>query len=151
MTMKIYSVGPLDEGDEFFATKREAILRAKDYDIEDGYVIEHETGKMTKQLACRLASGRQWCVSQKEVWRKGEPPEPVRKQQTFSIFGDVEAAVAEAMIAEGLCTKIPLADIPMSARYSRFPDGRDVEARFAMRIPSTLVRVFEQRVLDLRA
>jgi hypothetical protein len=69
----------------------------------------------------------------------------------YSIFGEIEAIVAEAMIQEGTVNRIPLEDIPISARYSRMPDGRDVQAKFAIVIPSNLVRVFEKRVLDLRA
>jgi hypothetical protein len=55
------------------------------------------------------------------------------------------------MISEGTVTKIPFEDIPISARYSRYSDGSDVQAKFAIIIPSNLVRVFEKRVFDLRA
>ena len=76
----------------------------------------------------------------------------MRKQtQIYSIFGQIECVVAEAMIAEGTCRKIPFDDIPISARYHRMPDGKDVAAKFALVIPSNLVNIFEKRILDLRA
>lgn len=66
--MKLYRLGPLDEGDEFFPTKKAAIARAKDYDLEYGYVVEHEIGRLTKTLACALASGRGYSRSHRTVW-----------------------------------------------------------------------------------
>ena len=72
-------------------------------------------------------------------------------QQIYSIYGDIEAHVAQAMIDEGTCRKIPFEDIPVSARYHRMPNGKDVPARFAVAVPNNLVNVFEKRILDLRA
>ena len=72
--------------------------------------------------------------------------------QIYSIFGYIEQVVADAMILEGTCTKIPFNDIPISGRYQRDPlTGEDRQAKFAIVIPSALVNVFEKRVLDLRA
>ena len=73
------------------------------------------------------------------------------QQLIFSIFGDMDRVVAEAMITEGVCHKIEFDDIPLSARYSRGPDGIDRAAFFAIAIPSNLVNTFEMRVRNLRA
>jgi hypothetical protein len=63
--MKIYEIGPLDGSSEFLPTKSEAIARAKGY---GEYVIEHEIGKLTKSVACKLASGHGFSISHREVW-----------------------------------------------------------------------------------
>lgn len=74
-----------------------------------------------------------------------------KTSNTFSIFGQIEEVVAMAMIREDKGIMIPLNDIPMSARYQRFPDGKDREAKFAIRLPDKFVHEFEERILDLRA
>jgi len=65
--MKIYGIGPLDDGNQFFATKAEAIREAKFYGA-GMYVIEYEIGRLNKAVACRLASGRGFSISQREIW-----------------------------------------------------------------------------------
>ena len=70
--MKIYAVGPLDDGYEFFPTKKQAIARAKEYDEAGGFVIEYEIGRLSKEVACRLASGEGFAKAQRYVWRNRE-------------------------------------------------------------------------------
>lgn len=65
--MKIYELGPLPDGELFFPTSGEAIKEAKFYG-EGMYVIEHEIGRLTKAVACRLASGRNFSISNREIW-----------------------------------------------------------------------------------
>ena len=67
--MKIYEVAPMDDGSEFHPTKAKAIEAAKFYGSEDMEVIEHEIGRLTKEVACRLASGRGFSISRRTVWK----------------------------------------------------------------------------------
>lgn len=69
-----------------------------------------------------------------------------RQTEIFSIFGQIEAVVAQAMIDEKVANKIPSEQIPTSVRYN--DDGR--VALFAIVIPSNLVNAFEERVAALR-
>jgi hypothetical protein len=72
--------------------------------------------------------------------------------QIYSIFGQIEEVVAQAMVDEGVATKIPYDHIPGSARYQRNPlTGQDEQAKFAIVLPSNLVNVFEARIAALRA
>ena len=70
-----------------------------------------------------------------------------KQTQIYSIFGQIESVVAQAMIDEKVVTKIESGDIPPTARYD--DEGR--VAHFAIVIPSSLVPAFERRVRDLRA
>jgi hypothetical protein len=75
------------------------------------------------------------------------------KKQTviYSIYGQIEELVAQAMIDAGTANKIVFDDMPMSQRYSRGPDGKDMQAKFAIVLPSQLVNAFERRCAALRA
>ena len=67
--MKLYNVNDdAGEVNEYFPTKTEAIARAKSYDDPGMSVIEHEIGKLTKSVACALASGKKFSVSRRTVW-----------------------------------------------------------------------------------
>jgi hypothetical protein len=67
--------------------------------------------------------------------------------EIFSIFGQVEEAAAETMIAQGKITKIPYDRIPqMETRNSL---GQD--AKFAVVVPSAHREEFENLIASLRA
>ena len=70
------------------------------------------------------------------------------KTQThiYSIFGQIEEAVASAMIADGSCSRIEAWDIPASALYN----DAGQRAKFAIVMPAALVGTFERRIWDLR-
>jgi hypothetical protein len=69
-----------------------------------------------------------------------------RQTEIFSIFGEIETVVAEAMIKEGGCFRIEAWDIPLTARYN----SKGVIAKFAIVIPAALVQAFENRIVELR-
>lgn len=66
--MKLYELGPLEEGEEYFPTRRKAIARAKSYGEPGMYVDEVDIGRLTKDVACRLASGRGFVQLRRRVW-----------------------------------------------------------------------------------
>jgi hypothetical protein len=66
--MIIYEIGGLDEGSEFFPSKRAAIKRAKEYGAPNLYVSSHDIGKLTKERACQLASGQGFSLETVTVW-----------------------------------------------------------------------------------
>jgi hypothetical protein len=68
----------------------------------------------------------------------------------YTIYGQIEEVVAQAMIGEGSCRKIEFDDLPQSQRYSRGPDGKDMQAKFAIVVPRELVQAFERRIAQLR-
>jgi hypothetical protein len=69
-----------------------------------------------------------------------------RQTEIFSIFGQIETVVAEAMIAEGSCVRIEAWEIPPTARFNELGQ----QAKFAVIIPAQLVCAFEERVRKLR-
>jgi len=72
-----------------------------------------------------------------------------RKQRTeiFSIFGQIEAAAAEAMIAKHGLHKIDARDIPPSASTNEAGQA----AQFAVVMPREHLAEFEQTIANLRA
>lgn len=73
----------------------------------------------------------------------------LRRRQTeiFSIFGQIEEVVAEAMIAQYRLHKIDPKDIPLSAAY----DEHDHVAKFAVVMPAQHIIEFNLRCAELRA
>lgn len=69
------------------------------------------------------------------------------KSEIFSIFGQIDAVIAEAMIAEGKATKIEQDMIPASVLYDE--TGR--KAAFAMVIDVKMLGEYHRRVRDLAA
>lgn len=65
--------------------------------------------------------------------------------ETFSIFGQIDAVVAQAMVDEGKLVKIWPDDIPATAAVHE--DGR--HARFAVVVPREHRTEFETRIKDL--
>jgi len=65
----------------------------------------------------------------------------------FSIFGQIEGVVADAMAEEGLCPRIKRADIPASVRWN----DRGELAHCALILTPEMERIFDQRVADLMA
>lgn len=72
------------------------------------------------------------------------------KTEIFSIFGVCEAAAAEIMIEAGKLTRIPKEQIPESVAYN-VVDGKRIEARFAVVVPSEHKGAFEELCKELRA
>lgn len=69
------------------------------------------------------------------------------KTQIFSIFGQIETVVADAMAAEGLCRKIDRDMIPPTARF----DDKGNVASCALVLSPELEAVFNRRVAELYA
>lgn len=69
------------------------------------------------------------------------------KLEIYSVFGQIDAAAAESMIAEGKIVKIPFEDIPTSAAY----DDQGRRAFFAIRVPPEHQAELTKRTLDLYA
>lgn len=70
--MKIYEVDPADfsfDYPDYHPTKRKAIESARGYANAEIVVFEVEVGELTKDLACRLASQRDFVIERREVWR----------------------------------------------------------------------------------
>lgn len=67
--MKIYEVngGPFEDR-VFFRNKTLAVKEAKELGNEHTYVNEHDIGSVTKDVICKLASGRGFSKSHKQVW-----------------------------------------------------------------------------------
>jgi hypothetical protein len=70
----------------------------------------------------------------------------LRGTKIYSIFGQIEQVVAEAMINEGKGRRIPQHEIPESALFSE--DGVR-KALFAIQLPVQRVREFEDRIRTL--
>lgn len=72
-----------------------------------------------------------------------------KRNQTeiFSIFGQIEAVVAEAMIDEGKGKRIKMDDIPASALFNDV--GKS--AVFAIVLNRRDIPEFERRIKELRA
>ena len=67
------------------------------------------------------------------------------KTNIYSIFGQVEDVVAQAMVDEGKLTKIPYGEIPESVR--RNEEGED--AKYAVIVPGPYSKEFEDRIKAL--
>ena len=70
------------------------------------------------------------------------------KMEIYSIFGQMDAVIAQAMVDEGKATKIEQADIPAEALFDE-ATGR--KAFFAIRLWPEYLPEYEQRVRDLYA
>lgn len=75
--MKIFCISGFDEGDYFFPTKTRAIAYAKQFGPGANlYIREMEIGgPLSLELLCRVASGRGFAITQKEIWHSPEAPE----------------------------------------------------------------------------
>lgn len=69
------------------------------------------------------------------------------KSEIYSIFGQIEGVVADAMAAEGKVSKIQAADIPASALY----DERGRKAHCALVMNRQQSAEFDRRVAALYA
>lgn len=69
------------------------------------------------------------------------------KANIYSIFGQIESVVADAMAEEGLVRKIDSEHIPVSERFN---DKGEV-AHCAIVITPDIERIFDKRVRNLRA
>ena len=65
----------------------------------------------------------------------------------FSIFGQIESVIAEAMVAEGKVNRIPPEAIPPTAAFN----DRGDRARLAIVLPAKHAAEFERRVAALYA
>lgn len=73
---------------------------------------------------------------------------PRRSTQTFSIFGQCEAAAAEAMLKDGrIRVKIPPDQIPESVLYNEFGQ----KALFAVIVPGEQIHAFDELCKSMRA
>ena len=70
-----------------------------------------------------------------------------RKTDIFSIFGQIDSVIAEAMVKEGKANKIEQKFIPPTALF----DDNGKKAEFAIVLPSEYVPEFYRRVWELRA
>lgn len=69
------------------------------------------------------------------------------KTTIFSIFGQIEAVVAENMIVSGEAVKIPQEHIPESALFN----AKGERAKFAVSMSTRKVHKFEERISQLYA
>lgn len=69
-----------------------------------------------------------------------------RKTEIFSIFGQIEAVVADAMVNEGKLKKIEAMDIPQAVMV----DSSGRAAFFAVVVPPQHQLEFEKRIMLLR-
>lgn len=69
------------------------------------------------------------------------------KSEIYSIFGQIEGVVADAMVAEGKVSKIQAADTPASALY----DDRGRKAHCALVMNRQQSAEFDRRVAALYA
>jgi hypothetical protein len=69
------------------------------------------------------------------------------KSEFYSIFGQIDGVVAEAMVAEGKATKIAQDMIPPTALF----DEQGRKAMFAIVLPNEHLGEYERRVRDLLA
>lgn len=70
-----------------------------------------------------------------------------RKTQIYSIFGQIEEAAAETLIAAGEAKKISVDMIPAAELYNE----RGQPARFAVVVPGEHIIRFEKLIADLYA
>lgn len=70
-----------------------------------------------------------------------------RRTEIFSVFGQINAAVADSLIAEGKATRIAPEDIPPSVRYN---DAGEL-AHCALVTSEEVELEFDRRVRALRA
>lgn len=68
------------------------------------------------------------------------------KTNICSIFGQIESIVADAMVKEGLCTKIEQEMIPLSVLWN----DRGEKAYCALVFTPEAERIFDRRVRELR-
>jgi hypothetical protein len=76
------------------------------------------------------------------------------KTEIFSIFGQMDAVVAQAMVDEGKATKIEKDLIPEEVRFTPVGEPGDIrlrEAQFAIALPRAHLAEYERRVRDLYA
>lgn len=69
------------------------------------------------------------------------------KSEIYSIFGQVDAVIAQAMVDEGKASKIEQEMIPPTALY----DEAGRKAVFAIVLPRSSLAEYERRVRDLNA
>lgn len=69
------------------------------------------------------------------------------KSEIYSIFGQVDAVIAQAMVDEGKASKIEQEMIPPTALY----DDGGRKAAFAIVLPRVNLAEYERRVRDLNA
>lgn len=69
------------------------------------------------------------------------------KSEVYSIFGQIETIVGEAMVKEGKATKIDVEHIPPSVIF----DARGRLASFALVMNRQQAAEFDRRVAQLRA
>lgn len=69
------------------------------------------------------------------------------QSQILSVFGQLEAVAAEIMIKAGELTRIDAKDIPAEVAVNEFGD----RARFAVIVPTSKMRKFNNLVAELRA
>jgi hypothetical protein len=69
------------------------------------------------------------------------------KTNVWSIFGQIDAVVAQMMVDEGKFNKIEGEDIPATAKFDEL--GR--QAKFAVVVPAKHEAEFNKRVRDLAA
>lgn len=69
-----------------------------------------------------------------------------KSSHIFSIFGQIESVVADAMIAEKKLTRISAQDIPPTAAF----DDAGRRAVFAVVVPAKVAAEFERRITALR-
>jgi hypothetical protein len=67
--------------------------------------------------------------------------------EIFSIFGEIDAAIANAMIREGKLVRIEPRLIPLTQLVDRL--GR--HARFAVVVPRKFLQEFNSRIEELRS
>ena len=70
-----------------------------------------------------------------------------KTSEIYSIFGQIDGVIAEAMVAEGKATKIEQKMIPPTALY----DDRGRLAMFAIVLPTKYLGEYEDRVRNLAA
>ena len=69
------------------------------------------------------------------------------KSEIYSIFGQIDGVVAEAMVAEGKASKIEQRSIPPTALL----DEQGRKAMFAIVLPREHLGEYERRLRDLYA
>jgi len=76
----------------------------------------------------------------------------LRGSQIFSIFGQIEEVVAQAMIDEGKAKRIERNTFPSARDCPHLhTDALGRPAKFAVLMPRQRVREFEDRIAELRA
>lgn len=70
-----------------------------------------------------------------------------KKTHIWSIFGQIDAVIARAMVEEGKFKELPYNTIPISQRFG--DKGEIVE--LAVVVPQAYVLEYEERVAKLRA